>query len=371
MPDLPCLFAEIAAEELEFTVGRALAGLMVMLAMGGSIATIALWGGRIRENRDIFPAATRKPLIVPGPLLIAGLVLTVLMSLMVLSTTVAGTESDAGKAAAMAEEADEAAASAQADTAANAEAEADMLRMMIDTLSMNLMMFSVFGLVIWLHQQHHSRMQTHTADLSYKSPANEAFADTTDFVVAGHDPYRAPGVNIEVSPGPPNPFIDAGHSVSANGMSAEPWRFAGEFRFAAEAVLVAYLPTAMLRIFILSLLPESPSHPFLEIMEQGAHWPILVVIAAMAIVVAPAVEELLYRVTILGGFMQQNASITGWIVSSVLFGFAHGFPDSIALLPLAFVIGYTYIRRRSYRTVMLVHLLFNAFNMVIALISFV
>jgi membrane protease YdiL (CAAX protease family) len=56
-------------------------------------------------------------------------------------------------------------------------------------------------------------------------------------------------------------------------------------------------------------------------------------------------------------------------VSSVLFAFAHGFPDSLALLPLAFALGYTYLRRRSYITVMMVHFLFNAFNMVLAFAS--
>ena len=92
----------------------------------------------------------------------------------------------------------------------------------------------------------------------------------------------------------------------------------------------------------------------------------MALIAVMAVVVAPLVEELLYRVTVLGGLWQQNNLMIAWIVSSVLFSFAHGFPDSIALLPLAFAIGYTYIQRRSYRTVVMVHFLFNAFNMAIA-----
>ena len=60
--------------------------------------------------------------------------------------------------------------------------------------------------------------------------------------------------------------------------------------------------------------------------------------------------------------------MVGMIVSSVIFAFAHGFPDSIALLPLAFVLAYTYSRRRSYRTVVLVHFLFNLFNMVLAVL---
>lgn len=53
----------------------------------------------------------------------------------------------------------------------------------------------------------------------------------------------------------------------------------------------------------------------------------------------------------------------------MLFAFAHGFPDSIALIPLAFALGYTYLRRRSYVTVMLVHFLFNGFNMLLALVA--
>jgi membrane protease YdiL (CAAX protease family) len=56
----------------------------------------------------------------------------------------------------------------------------------------------------------------------------------------------------------------------------------------------------------------------------------------------------------------------GLVLSTLLFSFAHGFPDSIALLPLAAILGYTYLQRRSYRTVVLVHLIFNGFNMTLA-----
>ena len=52
-----------------------------------------------------------------------------------------------------------------------------------------------------------------------------------------------------------------------------------------------------------------------------------------------------------------------------LFAFAHGFPDALALLPLAAALGYAYLRRRSYVTVVLVHFFFNSFNMAIALIA--
>ena len=92
----------------------------------------------------------------------------------------------------------------------------------------------------------------------------------------------------------------------------------------------------------------------------------MALIMVLAIVVAPVVEELLFRVTILGGMLQRDSFAAGLVISSILFGLAHGFPDSVALLPLAFAIGFTYSRRRSYRTAVLVHFLFNGFNMVVA-----
>ena len=151
----------------------------------------------------------------------------------------------------------------------------------------------------------------------------------------------------------------------------ERWNFVTEFRFAAETFLVAYLPTTAIRIFILSLLPDAPSHPFLKILEDGVEWDIVALIFMMAVIVAPLVEELLFRVTLLGGLQQRRGFMFGWIASSVLFGLAHGFPDCIALLPLAFAMGYVYSQRSSYRTVVLVHFLFNAFNMILAGLSMV
>jgi membrane protease YdiL (CAAX protease family) len=88
-----------------------------------------------------------------------------------------------------------------------------------------------------------------------------------------------------------------------------------------------------------------------------------------AVLFAPLVEELQFRVVVLGGIAQMGRPMLALGVSSVLFAFAHGFPDSLALLPLAFALGYAYLRRRSYITVMLVHFLFNGFNMALALLA--
>ncbi len=154
----------------------------------------------------------------------------------------------------------------------------------------------------------------------------------------------------------------------------EPFSFSRELRFATEVFLAAYLPTTALRLLIvlisIGISGETPqSHPFLEMLDQGIGIPMIAMIVVMAVFVAPIVEELQFRVVALGGIAQLGWPKAALVVSSILFAFAHGFPDSIALIPLAFALGYTYLRRRSYVTVMLVHFLFNAFNMILALVA--
>ena len=154
----------------------------------------------------------------------------------------------------------------------------------------------------------------------------------------------------------------------------EPFSFTRELRFATEVFLAAYLPTAAMKLLIvlisMSIAGEPPkSHPFLEMLEAGVSVSMIAVILIMAVFVAPIVEELQFRVVVLGGIAQLGRPKLALIASSMLFAFAHGFPDSIALIPLAFALGYTYLRRRSYVTVMLVHFLFNGFNMVLALVA--
>lgn len=156
----------------------------------------------------------------------------------------------------------------------------------------------------------------------------------------------------------------------------EPFSLTRELRFAAEVFLAAYLPTTALRLLIvlisIGIVGEPPdSHPFLEMLKAGVSVPMIVMILFVAVFVAPIVEELQFRVVVLGGIAQLGKPVLALFVSSIVFAFAHGFPDSIALIPLALALGYAYLRRRSYVTVMLVHLLFNGFNMILALVALI
>jgi len=182
-----------------------------------------------------------------------------------------------------------------------------------------------------------------------------------------NSPYDPPGDSSA-------PMSDVSAGAAGGGLSDEPFSFLTEFRYAGEVFLAAYLPTAILRIIIVlltvGLLGEEPEqHPFLEMMKSDVGVTVLSLILLTAVFLAPLVEELQFRVVILGGIAQLGRPMMALTVSSILFAFAHGFPDSLALVPLAFALGYTYLRRRSYITVMMVHFLFNGFNMVLALLA--
>lgn len=403
MPSDVLLVAQVNADvlqDIEITAGRIISGMLVLSALVGSLAMMAVWARRIGQGAPALPTAARKPLCVPVLLLLCGLALTMAMATMVASAPDdaldAVTSTDSTEESAVEELAGSDSSNVDVNDLVEAEPTDDaeqasevalknverLRELLVGTLTMNLTMFVIFGTAIFLAQQGMSRVPRSLDDLTYLA---EYEAMTTRSMPQFGDLDAPPDVMMSipsaspVSPyAPSQPFGTRAESADAASttppdqsaatlpLKQERWEFNRELRFAFETFLVAYLPTAAVRILMVSLLPEAPSHPFLEMINEGVDWGTMSLIAIMAVIVAPLVEELLYRVTILGGMMQQGWLIPGWIVSSVLFGFAHGFPDSIALLPLAFAIGYAYMRRRSYRTVMLVHLLFNGFNMIIA-----
>jgi membrane protease YdiL (CAAX protease family) len=280
----------------------------------------------------------------------------------------------------------------------------DMQSALLQTVVMDAFLFLVFGVVVFISRQ---QGRVRLTESSTFVPATQAYQaamySSSNFWPDLDDPSAAPvlpgySLPVERSALPPAIHSSSGpseadspwaapqaesHSVAAVETMAvgepatepdEPFSFLTELRYAAEVFLAAYVPTAMLRVLVVvlteGLTGEVPDqHPFLEMMESDVGMAVLSLIVLTAVILAPIVEELQFRVVILGGIAQLGRSRLALVVSSVLFAFAHGFPDSLALLPLAFALGYTYQRRRSYITVMMVHFLFNAFNMALAFAS--
>ena len=287
-----------------------------------------------------------------------------------------------------------------ADSAIRGLTPEDMQRALVQTVIMDVFFFIVLGSVVFVASSH-GRVMLATAVHGAATGAVQAVQHTRTYVSNSlwpdldEDPSSTPPLEtlspVYVSPSttlappgasdspyapPRESFMPVSDEPGLLNLSPsdEPFSWTTELRFAGEVFLAAYVPTAVLRIFIVLLTvgilgKEPEQHPFLEMMDSGVGSVVLMLILLTAVFLAPLVEELQFRVVMLGGIAQLGHPILGLVVSSMLFAFAHGFPDSLALVPLAFALGYTYLRRRSYITVMMVHFLFNGFNMVLALMA--
>jgi membrane protease YdiL (CAAX protease family) len=123
---------------------------------------------------------------------------------------------------------------------------------------------------------------------------------------------------------------------------------------------------------------DEAEHEFLKLLTNQGTPQTWFWVSLAAVVAAPLTEELLFRVVL-------QTSLEDWLTrllgqgrgpvplpaavaigtSSILFCAVHNFPDSLALLPLALLLGFIYQRRRSYPTVVLIHALFNASNLLL------
>lgn len=152
-------------------------------------------------------------------------------------------------------------------------------------------------------------------------------------------------------------------SLCEQGLCLQP--LAGQLRDAGLGFLLAIGPVFAVLIAseAAGLRGAKPEHQLLQMLQadgSARHW---FWISLTAVVAAPLAEELLFRV-LLQGALERRWPAGGAIgASSLLFCVVHRFPDSLALLPLAVVLGFVQHRRRSYLTVVLIHALFNAVNL--------
>lgn len=100
---------------------------------------------------------------------------------------------------------------------------------------------------------------------------------------------------------------------------------------------------------IISLLPESQTH-----MGSGG-WLLI-----SAVILAPIFEEIVFRGYIASLLRIAYGSITAWIISSLLFGIAHGESATIISATLSgLVLGFYFLRYRSLVMVILLHAMNN------------
>ena len=161
------------------------------------------------------------------------------------------------------------------------------------------------------------------------------------------------------------PLVSQGHPETAglgfrlDNWSRQLWLGVLGFFVCVAPVIAAWSTT-------LSWRTPTSQHVLLQLLEQDDSLVSLAWIVFSAVMVAPFLEELMYRV-ILQTWLQQIARPrNALIVVAVVFAAVHRLPDAVPLLPLALILGYLYQQTRSFLTVVVTHMLFNATNLALA-----
>ena len=119
--------------------------------------------------------------------------------------------------------------------------------------------------------------------------------------------------------------------------------------------ILLVLVTSVVLEPLLSLFPESYFESINQAVGRGG-WTILT-----TIVVAPILEEVLFRGQILGAIKAKYGSAWALIISSLLFGLIHGIPPQmINAFFMGLILGYIYIKTGSLLSVILIHSVNNA-----------
>ena len=160
---------------------------------------------------------------------------------------------------------------------------------------------------------------------------------------------------------------DHRNSISEFGFDLRHWK--QQLADGGLGFLASGLPTVAALLLITPLRKPGTEHDYFKILDVHPSLETVAWIGLAVIMLAPLIEELLYRV-ILQGFLQTRTS-PAWAIgiSSVTFASVHGFPNSLALLPLSVILGYVYYRRHSYLSVVVLHAVFNSWNLIIALLK--
>ena len=129
------------------------------------------------------------------------------------------------------------------------------------------------------------------------------------------------------------------------------------------------LPVAVLLYVTLPFRSRETQHAFLELLQSDAGPATILWVSAAAVIFAPLTEEMVFRVSLQGPLQRRMRPSAAIVLVAVLFSAVHGWPDALPLVPLALVLGYVYYRRRSYLAIVVLHGLFNAVNLLLALLS--
>ena len=156
-------------------------------------------------------------------------------------------------------------------------------------------------------------------------------------------------------------------NVAPMGVRLAGWKSEVEIGF--WAFLASLAPISAMLILMLPFRTEETQHSFLKLLQGTDGLEVAFWIFLAAAVLAPLVEELMFRVVLQGWLETKIAPNYAIGLPAVFFCAIHGWPDSIPLLPLALILGYTFQRTHSYIAVISTHFFFNFSNLLLVMMA--
>ncbi len=127
--------------------------------------------------------------------------------------------------------------------------------------------------------------------------------------------------------------------------------------------LACLLPTLIVFNLTEPYRTDADMHPMLQLIEQDPSGQLLLAVTISAVLVVPWVEEMAFRVIMQRSLLRIFSPSLSILLTAAAFCSIHpSWQDAVGLLPLAIVLGVTYHRTGSYLAVVLIHMLFNAVN---------
>lgn len=161
-------------------------------------------------------------------------------------------------------------------------------------------------------------------------------------------------------------FVGGRYKPLDVGMDLSRWR--SDLRDGLLGYLAAFLPVAVVLWATETFRSEETLHPYIQMLRKSPEPELVLWIVLAVVIVAPVVEELVFRVVLQGALETRVDPWRAVVAVALFFSLVHDWPDSLPLIPLALVLGYVYYRRRSYLAVVVLHAIFNAMNLLFALL---
>ncbi len=164
-------------------------------------------------------------------------------------------------------------------------------------------------------------------------------------------------------------YVLVGQPTTANWKAIVPRSWWREGAWGAVGFLAAVAPVQVVLWATLPLRSEQYLHQLLQLLRQNPTPQVVALIAVSAVVLAPMLEELMYRVVLQTWLVERLGAVAGIAVTAVVFAGVHGPLDALALLPLAVLLGWLFHRTGSYFAVVKMHALFNTYNLALTLLD--